>query len=54
MGNLKQEDIVSWQDKNGNIYCAACGDPDDCEPLTKDDFEYDDVVHCDGCGERIQ
>ena len=54
MGVVKSKDLIAWEDDRGNIICGACGDPGEVgKPLTKDDFEKDDIVTCDSCGERI-
>jgi DNA-directed RNA polymerase subunit RPC12/RpoP len=52
VGIVKQEDLIAWEDRN-KIICAGCGDPGEAKPLTKDDFNEDDIVTCDDCGERV-
>ena len=52
MGVVRSEELFAWKDGN-RIFCDACGDPGEANPLTENDFEEGDVVICDGCKERI-
>jgi DNA-directed RNA polymerase subunit RPC12/RpoP len=52
MAVIKSEDVIAWEDGN-KIICTECGDPGEAIPLTREDFQEDDLVVCDQCRERI-
>ena len=47
------EKVLAWRDVY-RVFCPDCGDPDQDEPLTRDDFDEGDLVVCDQCGKKYK
>ena len=52
MGIIKRKKVIAWE-HNHEVICFDCGDPDNDEPLTAEDFKKDDVIFCLNCGKQI-
>lgn len=55
MGIVDLDNVIAWEQENGQIHCTDCNtDEWTAKPLTEDDFGMRNVgVSCDSCEERI-